>query len=67
MCTHDNAIEKRQIVNPPQCAPFTMRCMECECGMIFATTKQRRKNRKNYGQAYRKYHNEMIATHGIYY
>ena len=68
MCKHENVTTKIQMVNPPKCNPYNMRFSECQdCNMVFATTKQRRKNRKNYNQAYNKYHNQMLETHGIYY
>lgn len=68
MCKHETVVQKYQKVNPPvECYPFTMRFSECvSCGSTFATTKQRRKNRRNFNQAAKKY-DMNNRTHGIYY
>ena len=68
-CQHHTATPSRKEVRPPtNCGPFYVQSMRCnECGAIFSTGKQRTKNRKSFNQAYKKYHNKMIETHGIYY
>ena len=68
MCSHQNVVQQKQVVNPPvNCYPFTVRFNVCnDCGANFTTTKQRRKNRANYSRASRKYQFNN-QTHGIYY
>lgn len=62
-CPHGNAQPVQVRVRHPDVGQTSFHVMSCTCGMVFATTKQRRKNRKTWNNK-RNRHERMTRGMG---